>query len=125
MVQRVCPKLLIPSFLFMSILLSACTASACGMSYPDIVSGELEELVDKSLLTGEPCAPPCWYGITPGTTSETEALDIVNGLEFINPGTINLNRGVRGGVVYWQTVFPADQETRGSFAFDQNSIVYR
>ncbi len=30
--------------------------------------------VDMSLLTGDPCAPPCWQYITPGVTGQTEAL---------------------------------------------------
>ncbi len=38
-------------------------------------------LEDDSLITGEPCAPPCWQNIVPGETSMTEALEIVNGLE--------------------------------------------
>ncbi len=27
---------------------------------------------DDSLLSGHPCAPPCWQGLTPGITAETE-----------------------------------------------------
>jgi hypothetical protein len=34
-------------------------------------------LVDTSLLTGEPCAAPCWRGITPGETSWDDALAIL------------------------------------------------
>lgn len=32
---------------------------------------------DRSLITGEPCAAPCWQGITPGETTWTEAQNIV------------------------------------------------
>jgi hypothetical protein len=32
---------------------------------------------DRSILTGEPCLLPCWYGIVPGETSETDALRLL------------------------------------------------
>ena len=38
-------------------------------------------LDDDSLLNGEPCAPPCWQGITPGETSIADALAIVANLD--------------------------------------------
>ncbi|MYE26280.1 MAG: thioredoxin domain-containing protein [Chloroflexi bacterium] len=40
-------------------------------------------LADTSLLTGEPCGPPCWQGIVPGQSTLAEALDIVNALDGI------------------------------------------
>lgn len=124
MAGKVYSKLSIPSLLLINILLSACIESTCYLKYPDMVSGELEKLVDKSLLTGEPCEPPCWYNITPGITSDNEALDIVSELDFINSDTIDLQRGSRGGVIVWQTIFSENQITNGNIAFDQKGIVY-
>ncbi len=40
-------------------------------------------LEDTSLITGEPCAPPCWQSIVPGETSLAEALRIVSALDGI------------------------------------------
>ncbi|MDX1993767.1 MAG: hypothetical protein SF029_15370 [bacterium] len=34
-------------------------------------------LQDTSYLTEDPCGPPCWRGITPGETSWSEALTII------------------------------------------------
>ena len=34
-------------------------------------------LVDVSLITGDPCAAPCWRGITPGETDWDDALTIL------------------------------------------------
>lgn len=34
-------------------------------------------LQDTSLISGEPCAAPCWRGITPGTTTWRDALAII------------------------------------------------
>lgn len=35
-------------------------------------------LHDDSLLTGEPCAAPCWENIIPGETTFTEAVEMLN-----------------------------------------------
>lgn len=40
-------------------------------------------LADTSLVTREPCAPPCWQNIVPGETTLTEALSIVQALDGI------------------------------------------
>ena len=40
-------------------------------------------LADTSLITGDPCAPPCWQNIVPGRTTLDEALAIVSSLEGI------------------------------------------
>ena len=40
-------------------------------------------LADISLISGEPCGPPCWQSIIPGETTISEALDIVQSLEGI------------------------------------------
>jgi hypothetical protein len=45
--------------------------AACG---PDPQVRNDRFLRDNSLITGEPCGPPCWRGITPGETSWGDAL---------------------------------------------------
>ncbi len=49
--------------------------------------------VDLSLLTGEPCEPPCWYGITPGLTRDEEMAAILEGLPFFEADTIRWRPG--------------------------------
>ncbi len=44
---------------------------------PDFSSLADSFLVDTSLMTGEPCAPPCWQNIVPGETSMEDARAIV------------------------------------------------
>ena len=44
--------------------------------------------VDRSILTDDPCAAPCWQGIVPGVTTSTEAADILMTLEFIEPSSL-------------------------------------
>lgn len=42
---------------------------------------------DESLVTGQPCLPPCWHGIHPGHTSVDEAIQIVQSLAFVESGS--------------------------------------
>lgn len=47
--------------------------------------------VDRSFLTTEPCEPPCWYGIEPGSAGEKEELiDALSKLPFILEDTIRI-----------------------------------
>ena len=50
-------------------------------------------LHDDSLLSGDPCAPPCWQGIKPGETSIADALAIVanmDGMTVLNSNETTL-----------------------------------
>jgi hypothetical protein len=40
-----------------------------------------DSAIDRGLLYGEPCAPPCWEGITPGVSSKEDVLRILDQLE--------------------------------------------
>ena len=40
-------------------------------------------LTDPSIVTGEPCGPPCWQTVTPGETSLAGAMETVAALEGI------------------------------------------
>ncbi len=39
-------------------------------------------VVDRSILTDDPCAAPCWQGIVPGQTTVDEAFDILTELGY-------------------------------------------
>ena len=41
-----------------------------------------------SLLTGEPCEPPCWQGLTPGESTLQEVNEFVRTAGFVNPQTL-------------------------------------
>lgn len=39
--------------------------------------------VDRSLLTGDPCEPPCWQNIIPGVSSEEDVRDLLRKNPFV------------------------------------------
>jgi hypothetical protein len=61
-------RLLLPGLLVLVLFAAACSA-------PELRDSNL--LQDTSLATGDPCAAPCWRGITPGETSWSDARTIL------------------------------------------------
>jgi hypothetical protein len=61
-------RLFIPGLLFLVVFAAACSA-------PELRDPAL--LQDTSLISNEPCAAPCWRGITPGETTWRDALIIL------------------------------------------------
>lgn len=65
-----------------------------------------DTLVDRSFLTGEPCAPPCWYGLELDKSSKADVFATLKGLPFIDPvaireaGTVWLDDDVAQEIIY-------------------------
>ncbi len=62
-------RLIVPGLFALLFLVSACV--------PPVNLRDDKLLKDDSLITDQPCAAPCWRGITPGKTSWNDALTIV------------------------------------------------
>jgi hypothetical protein len=52
---------------------------------------------DVSLLTGEPCEPPCWQGLVPGLSTEDEIERFLMSSSLVNRSSIYRGRLSRGG----------------------------
>ncbi|NJL56651.1 hypothetical protein HC928_16935 [bacterium] len=61
-------------FLFVFLLFSTVVVAACAPA-PELRNDNF--LADTSFITGEPCGPPCWRGITVGETAWADALTII------------------------------------------------
>jgi hypothetical protein len=71
------PRLFSAVLLVLLLILSGCTGPA-----------DTDASVDRSFLTDEPCAAPCWYGLVPGKSSKDDALRVLAELPFVNQATI-------------------------------------
>lgn len=47
-----------------------------------------EEFRDTSIITRDPCSPPCWYMIEPGISTKEEAKQILLSLPFLDSSSI-------------------------------------
>jgi hypothetical protein len=107
-----------------ALLVSACTQLKCDSPASYIVSGELADLVDRSLITQEHCAAPCWYGIVPGATSEIEMFESLEELDFIDKESLETTELADGGkMVQWGTVFPEDPGRSGRIIVSSEGVV--
>ncbi len=68
--------------------------------------------LDRSLLTGEPCEPPCWQGLTPGESTEEDVAEFMRTTRFVDAGSVRrssytrLTQGgeeVAGVVIHWRS----------------------
>ena len=53
-------------------------------------------LVDRSFLTGQPCTPPCWYGLEPEKATEEDVISTLKTLPFVESSTITVTKVVQG-----------------------------
>ena len=60
--------------------------------------------VGMSLLTGDPCEPPCWQGLTPGQSTEDDALEFLRSSRFVDTRTIYRAALSRGGQVVGSSI---------------------
>jgi hypothetical protein len=76
-----------PKFLGVFVLM-VCALTACRQCSNDVIksfpSPEDEAKIDRSLVTGDPCSPPCWQGIYPGSTRGEDVIVILRDLDFID-----------------------------------------
>jgi hypothetical protein len=47
---------------------------------------------DRSWLVGVPCSPPCWYGLVPGQSSESDVISVLGDLDFIDVDSMDIVR---------------------------------
>ena len=55
--------------------------------------------LDTSLLTGEPCEPPCWQGLTPGVSTEDQVNEFLRTSPFVQRTTIYRGSVTRGAEI--------------------------
>jgi hypothetical protein len=72
-----------------------------------------EPLVAQGLLAGEPCGPPCWQGLVPGTSTAAEVDEFLATSEYVEPG-VEKGRYVGGMEIRWYPRWPH----RGQNIFD-------
>ncbi len=119
---RLVVVLIILSSLF---LISGCAESVVDLRVQPAVQ-------DETLITGEPCLPPCWYGIIPEETSIRAAVQILMTIPFVDPKSVkettrdlykNTDKSIlwnyqgtsdfggdlsikNGSVIWWQVSYP-------------------
>lgn len=71
------------------ILIAACSTGAEGDQFLPTPG---PEYVDKSLLAGEYCDPPCWHGLILDQSSSDEVISVVESLSFIDSESFRMTK---------------------------------
>jgi len=69
--------------LLIAVLLTGCAAWGWGVAPTSTPTLE-PSLIDSSILTGLPCAAPCWYGLEIGRSTKSDILATARSLSFID-----------------------------------------
>jgi len=59
--------------------------------------------VDTSLLTGEPCEPPCWQGLIPGQSTGDEVTNFLSTSRLVDQSTVWEERSGCGLITRWRS----------------------
>ena len=87
--NRSAPRMTAPyTALALWLLLTSLLACSLPESRPIYPPTRGEPPLDLSLLTWDPCPPPCWYGLEPGGSSRSEAESVLTALGFIEGGSL-------------------------------------
>lgn len=65
-------------------------------------SGEAPS-ADWSLLTGEPCEPPCWQGLTPGQSTSDEVTNFLDTSDLVDHSSVWQDRSGCGLITRWRS----------------------
>lgn len=73
------------------LFLAACQANIFGYE-PTITPMSIPvDLQDRSWLTGDPCSPPCWYGLLLDVSTEEEVVSVLESLPFVSSKYVKKN----------------------------------
>ncbi len=74
--------------------------SAVTMYLTSCQLAEHKPLVAEGLLTGEPCGPPCWQGLVPGSSTEDDVRQFLrSGKYAVGPYAVHPGMAIQDGVL--------------------------
>ncbi|MHA2427599.1 MAG: hypothetical protein ACXADB_06215 [Candidatus Hermodarchaeia archaeon] len=127
-------RMMKPSYskiIWISIILSMVMAS-CDfyLAGQQVEATEIADIyTDRSIITNEPCKPPCWYGITPNDTRSDQIKTLISELSFLDMGSYRMRgsnywdpeRGeyLEGELIAVDCKFPNDQQCVGITVVDE------
>ena len=75
-------------------------------------------MADRSIITGIPCSPPCWYGIELGRNTNLETIAVLNNLSFVKQESIQ----DMWGDITFNCVYPTGDFYCGKIEFHNSKV---
>lgn len=76
-----------------ALLLLGASLASCALGGP----------VDGSLLSGDPCEPPCWQGLVPGVSTVQEVEDVLAASEYVKQDSVERERWGGFSTIWWES----------------------
>lgn len=77
--------------------------------------------VDTSLLTGDPCGPPCWQGLVPGMSTEEDVVCYLAQSDYV--GEYYRDTYAGSTTLWWQSTLPGrSQATYNAFGITDGTL---
>ena len=112
--------LLVCLLILPGLLLSSC-GPRCRSQVPALLDGADPTLIDKSVITHEPCAPPCWQGLMPRQSTDEEVLVTLKDLPFVDQSSIVYSEGY---AISWHSSLSNSSADRfGIVSLDEDGFV--
>ena len=105
--------------LFLAVL-SSCNSPRTSSELPTIDVGSN---YDDSLITVDPCAPPCWQGIVPYESTRQQAMSSLTELSFVDADTIESQPFSGGEQIFWGSLSTSSDEHIGAIAVNTDGQV--
>lgn len=83
------------------------------------------QLIDQSLLTGQPCAAPCWQGLTPGASDRESVLRILEDASFVDQTSVQVevSKITDKTRITWKSAFLDWPHPMGTITLDEHLTV--
>lgn len=93
----------------------------------NVVTRDSEAGREITLLTGDPCLPPCWYGIVPGETTIEDVKVALPTLSFVDEESINEHKYTYSSGLEWSMSWLSlrNRKEAGEIWFDETGLVSR
>ncbi|HUW96302.1 MAG TPA: hypothetical protein VMW58_10995 [Anaerolineae bacterium] len=79
--------------------------------------------LDTSLLTGEPCEPPCWQGLVPGVSTVREVEGVLAGSEYVKQDSVERERWGGSSTIWWESTASPPRGTERNAAVIKDSLL--
>lgn len=81
------------ALMLLMLLCSALALFGCSSITPFSKKNDMPDFNETYILSNQPCSPPCWQGLTIGSSTGDEVLSTLSGLEFVDTNRLVVEKG--------------------------------
>lgn len=79
--------------------------------------------LDTSLMTGEPCAPPCWHNIVPGVSTQSDVRAQLENSPLVKAESLSYHLSEYGGIQLFEYTWQARSKVANRIFFKGDRVL--